>query len=406
MVDEYVALRRPAPGRPARPAGRATRTRSPQYRIDEQLAKALERKVWLPSGGSLVIDKTEAMTVVDVNTGQVHRPGRQPGRDRHPEQPGGRRGDRPPAAAARRRRHHRHRLHRHGAGEQPRAGAAAAARVPGPGPDQAPGRRGDLARPGPDDQEAGRRRAARGVLRAVRVLQRPRRHPHLRSRLRRPRHAAHALPRPRRPDGNGGQAATGGRRTSPATVAARARSAEPPPAPQSPAADAPARRHRPPRRRRPGSADAGRPPRRPRPLGRGLGFGSGFGRRPRPTALEPDAAQQANGQVPDAEPEPARSSGRRRRRKPAAAASPAAEARRHRKPHPPRTAQAPAPDSPGAPAAPDSSPVPVTSGAPEAPRPEPSAAEMPPAQDGVARSIRTTELTRHATVPSWRELGK
>jgi ribonuclease E len=41
-----------------------------QYRIDEQLAKALERKVWLPSGGSLVIDNTEAMTVVDVNTGK------------------------------------------------------------------------------------------------------------------------------------------------------------------------------------------------------------------------------------------------------------------------------------------------------------------------------------------------
>jgi ribonuclease E len=41
-----------------------------QYRIDEQLAKALDRKVWLPSGGSLVIDKTEAMTVIDVNTGK------------------------------------------------------------------------------------------------------------------------------------------------------------------------------------------------------------------------------------------------------------------------------------------------------------------------------------------------
>jgi ribonuclease E len=40
------------------------------YRIDEQLAKALDRKVWLPSGGSLVIDNTEAMTVVDVNTGK------------------------------------------------------------------------------------------------------------------------------------------------------------------------------------------------------------------------------------------------------------------------------------------------------------------------------------------------
>jgi ribonuclease E len=40
------------------------------YRIDEQLAKALERKVWLPSGGSLVVDRTEAMTVIDVNTGK------------------------------------------------------------------------------------------------------------------------------------------------------------------------------------------------------------------------------------------------------------------------------------------------------------------------------------------------
>ncbi|QBR93950.1 Rne/Rng family ribonuclease [Nocardioides euryhalodurans] len=40
------------------------------YRIDEQIAKGLDRKVWLPSGGSLIIDRTEAMTVVDVNTGK------------------------------------------------------------------------------------------------------------------------------------------------------------------------------------------------------------------------------------------------------------------------------------------------------------------------------------------------
>jgi ribonuclease E len=40
------------------------------YRLDEQIAKALERKVFLPSGGSLVIDRTEAMTVIDVNTGK------------------------------------------------------------------------------------------------------------------------------------------------------------------------------------------------------------------------------------------------------------------------------------------------------------------------------------------------
>ncbi len=40
------------------------------YRIDEQIKKGLDRKVWLPSGGSLIIDRTEAMTVVDVNTGK------------------------------------------------------------------------------------------------------------------------------------------------------------------------------------------------------------------------------------------------------------------------------------------------------------------------------------------------
>jgi ribonuclease E len=40
------------------------------YRLGDQIAKALDRKVYLPSGGSLVIDRTEAMTVVDVNTGK------------------------------------------------------------------------------------------------------------------------------------------------------------------------------------------------------------------------------------------------------------------------------------------------------------------------------------------------
>ena len=41
-----------------------------EYRLDEQIAKGLERKVFLPSGGSVVIDRTEAMTVIDVNTGK------------------------------------------------------------------------------------------------------------------------------------------------------------------------------------------------------------------------------------------------------------------------------------------------------------------------------------------------
>lgn len=41
-----------------------------QFHVHEQLHKALDRKVWLPSGGSLIIDRTEALTVIDVNTGK------------------------------------------------------------------------------------------------------------------------------------------------------------------------------------------------------------------------------------------------------------------------------------------------------------------------------------------------
>ena len=41
-----------------------------RYHVHEQLHKALDRKVWLPSGGSLIIERTEALTVIDVNTGR------------------------------------------------------------------------------------------------------------------------------------------------------------------------------------------------------------------------------------------------------------------------------------------------------------------------------------------------
>ena len=104
---------------------------------------------------------------------QVRRQGRQPRGDGHPQQPRGRRGDRPAAAPARRRRDHRRRLHRHGPREQPRPRRAPPRRVPGPRPHQAPGRRGDLARAGADDAQARRPGPARVVQRAVRVLQRP-----------------------------------------------------------------------------------------------------------------------------------------------------------------------------------------------------------------------------------------
>ncbi|MBM7808110.1 ribonuclease E [Geodermatophilus bullaregiensis] len=68
-VEAYVAHVSPElSGRLVRHVGEGDVFRD--LRIDEQLAKALDRKVWLPSGGSLVIDRTEAMTVVDVNTGK------------------------------------------------------------------------------------------------------------------------------------------------------------------------------------------------------------------------------------------------------------------------------------------------------------------------------------------------
>ena len=74
-----------------------------------------------------------------------HRPVRrplEPRGDGAAEQPGGGRGDRPPAAPARHRRDHRHRLHRHGGHQEPRGGPAEAARVAGQGQDPHPGVRG------------------------------------------------------------------------------------------------------------------------------------------------------------------------------------------------------------------------------------------------------------------------
>ena len=41
-----------------------------RHHVHEQLHRALDRKVWLPSGGSLIIEHTEALTVIDVNTGK------------------------------------------------------------------------------------------------------------------------------------------------------------------------------------------------------------------------------------------------------------------------------------------------------------------------------------------------
>ncbi len=76
LVDNYVShvapdlrerIERFEPAQEGPDAGKDLFT---TYRLDEQIAKGLDRKVWLPSGGSLIIDRTEAMTVVDVNTGK------------------------------------------------------------------------------------------------------------------------------------------------------------------------------------------------------------------------------------------------------------------------------------------------------------------------------------------------
>jgi ribonuclease E len=69
LVDEYVKHVSPELGDRLSRHSAETDVFA-ELRVDEQLAKALDRKVWLPSGGSLVIDRTEAMTVVDVNTGR------------------------------------------------------------------------------------------------------------------------------------------------------------------------------------------------------------------------------------------------------------------------------------------------------------------------------------------------
>ena len=125
LYDDVQRLHRSDRAR-ARRSGRVLRRRRPRtsrssrsFHVHEQLHKALDRKVWLPSGGSLIIERTEALTVIDVNTGKnvgtsnleetVYRNNLEAAEV-----------DRPRAAAARHRRDHRHRLHRHGDPAQPR----------------------------------------------------------------------------------------------------------------------------------------------------------------------------------------------------------------------------------------------------------------------------------------------
>ena len=144
------------------------------HRIDESLAKAMDRKVWLPSGGSLVIDRTEAMTVVDVNTGKFV------GSGGNLEETVTKNNLEAAEEIVRQ-------LRLRDIGgiividfidmvlESNRdLVVRRLLECLGPRPHQAPGRRGHLARPGADDPQAGRLRPGRGLLRAVRALRRAR----------------------------------------------------------------------------------------------------------------------------------------------------------------------------------------------------------------------------------------
>jgi len=394
VVDEYVKYVAP------HLADRLTRWQGDrdafaEYRIDEQLAKALERKVWLPSGGSLVIDKTEAMTVVDVNTGKFTGQGgnleetvtrnnleaaEEIVRQLRLRDVGGivvidfidmvLESNRElvlrrllECLARDRTKHQVAEVTSLGLVQMTRKRVGAGLLEAFSTPCECCNGRGVILTFDPDSDG----------------------------------HATHHT-HPRGHAGNGGNGGNGGRGPSPASVAARARPAElPPPAADAPAAtapvdtapaDAPAPVDTAP-------ADATPAPDAPAPA---VGTAPADGTVPAPAvpaadgttpapvassppdAARPDAAQVANGQVPDAQPAPARSGGgRRRRRKPAAAAASvtpaAAETAAPAVSATPETAAAA--DTPQAPAAPVAAASPETSAVEE-----PQAVAAPAAQDG------------------------
>jgi len=364
VVDEYVRYVAP------HLADRVTRWQGDrdafaEYRIDEQLAKALERKVWLPSGGSLVIDKTEAMTVVDVNTGKFT------GQGGNLEETVTRNNLEAAEEIVRqlrlrdvggivvidfidmvlesnrelvlrrlleclsrdRTKHQVAEVTSLGLVQMTRKRVGAGLLEAFSTPCECCNGRGVILTFDPDsDGHAAQHTHVRGHGNGGHG------------------NGGH---------GNGGHG-NGGRGPSPAMVAARARSAESSAAGE-PSASAPA--DTPPEEAAgaPGAASALVPA--------------------SADSADPNAAQVANGQVPDAEPAPARSSGRRRRRKPAAATAPATPA---------DTSATPA-DTPEAPITPEASTTPEASPAPEAPASEAfQPTTVPVTQDGADDGMPAT----------------
>ena len=142
-----------------------------KFHVHEQLHKALDRKVWLPSGGSLVIERTEALTVIDVNTGKnvgtsnleetVYRNNLEAAdavaRELRLRDIGG---------------HHRHRLHRHGDQGEPRSSRGSVPPGAGTRQDAHAGVLDLRARPARDDTQARVGRSGRSVLVDLSGLQR------------------------------------------------------------------------------------------------------------------------------------------------------------------------------------------------------------------------------------------
>ena len=208
-------------------AGPATATSSPPTGSTSSSRRASTARCGCPRGGSLVIDRTEAMTVVDVNTGKFT------GAGGNLEETVTKNNLEAAEEIVR-----QLRLRDIGGiivvdfidmvlESQPRARAAAAAGVPGPRPHPPPGGRGDVARPGADDPQAGRPGPAGGLQRDLRALRRPRRDRPRRAgreeaaagrrrrwrwrRRRRRRWWRRRLARPGPKDGKDAKATTGGR---------------------------------------------------------------------------------------------------------------------------------------------------------------------------------------------------
>ncbi len=141
--------------------------------VEEELVRALDRKVSLKSGGHLIIDQTEAMTTIDVNHRWLCRAPKSRGNDLS-HQPGSGGRDRPTAAAAQFGRHHHHRFHRHGRRRAPSSGAAGAGAGADRGSCADPYRESLASRAGGDDPQAHPREPRAPAVQGLSGLRRPR----------------------------------------------------------------------------------------------------------------------------------------------------------------------------------------------------------------------------------------